>query len=66
MRVAQIFTQGGGYHHGGYDHGGYDWDHYGGAYRPTGYFYRRRGRYYCYNDGCGYAPRPHYGDLLGL
>lgn len=67
MRVAQVFTQGGRYSNGGgYDHDGYDCGCQGGPYRRTGYFYRRHGSYYKYNDGVGYAPRPHYGDLLGL
>lgn len=67
MKIAQIFAQGGG---SGYD---YDFDcgcdGWGGhgPYRPTGYFYRRYDHgYYCYNDGCGYNPRPRYGNLLGL
>jgi hypothetical protein len=66
MRISQVFVQGGGYGYAdGYGCGCDDWDH-NGAYRPTGYFYRRgKDGYYCYNDGCGYNPRPH-GGLLGL
>jgi hypothetical protein len=65
MRIAQIFAQDGGYGD-GFDCGCNDWGG-DGPYRPTGYFYRRYdGGFYCYNDGCGYNPRPHYGNFLGL
>lgn len=64
MRIAEIFAQGGGHGHGN-DCDCFEW-YCDGAYRRTGYYYRRYGNYYCYNDGCGYNPRPHYGDLLGL
>jgi hypothetical protein len=63
MRVSQVFVQGGGYGD-DWNCGCDDWDH-NGAYRRTGYHYRRDGDFYCYNDGCGYHPRPH-GGLLGL
>lgn len=63
MRIAEIFTQGAGHGYEGHDHyDGYDW-HHGGAYRPSGYFYRRYGAYYCYNDGCGYKPKGRFLDL---
>ena len=71
MRISQIFVQGGGFGYGDHGYGGScgcgcdDGDHHG-PYRRTGYFYRRcGGGFYCYNDGCGYKPRPR-GGLLGL
>jgi hypothetical protein len=62
MKISQIFAQGGGHGHGG----GCGCGNWVGdeKYHPTGYYYRRHGDYYCYNDGCGYKPHSHRFALL--